>query len=123
MTTFVIDAYERRVTATANVTGAYLNAKMDQFLVMKIEGDMVDFMVQSDPKKYTPHVRTEHGRKVLYVQILRALYGCIRSGLLWYNLFTKTLKGQGFKLNEYDSYVANEVVNGKQCTITWYVDH
>ena len=70
MTTFVIDAYERRVTATADVTGAYLNAKMDQFLVMKIEGDMVDFMVQADPKKYAPHVRVEHGRKILYVQIL-----------------------------------------------------
>ena len=122
MTTFVIDAYERRVVATADVTGAYLNAKMDQFLVMKIEGEMVDFMVQADPKKYAPHIRMEHGRKVLYVQILRALYGCIRSGLLWYNLFTETLKGQGFKLNEYDSCVANKMVNGKQCTITWYVD-
>jgi len=122
MTTFVIDAYEKRVTATADVTGAYLNAKMDEFLVMKIEGDMIGYMVQVDPKKYAPHVRVEHGRKVLYVQILRALYGCIRSGLLWYNLFTKTLKGQGFKLNEYDSCVANKVVNGKQCTITWYVD-
>ena len=31
MTTFVIDAYEKRVTATADVTGAYLNAKMDEF--------------------------------------------------------------------------------------------
>ena len=41
MTTFVIDAYERRVVATANVTGAYLNVKMDQLLIMKIEGDMV----------------------------------------------------------------------------------
>ena len=76
-TTFVIDAYERRVVDTADVTGSYLNNKMDQFLVMKIEGDMVDFMVQAEPKKYAPHVHIEHGRKVLYIQIPRALYGCI----------------------------------------------
>ena len=37
-------------------------------------------------------------------------------------MFTETLKVQGFKLNEYDSCVANKVANGKQCTITWYVD-
>ena len=27
-----------------------------------------------------------------------------------------------FKLNKYDPCVANKVVNGKQCTICWYVD-
>ena len=27
----------------------------------------------------------------------------------------------GFKLNRYDPCVANKVINGKQCTICWYV--
>jgi hypothetical protein len=53
---------------------------------------------------------------------LKALYGCVKSALLWYELFTSTLQGQGFELNPYDSCVANKIVNGKQCTIAWYVD-
>ena len=28
----------------------------------------------------------------------------------------------GFKLNPYDRCVANKTINGKQCTIAWYVD-
>ena len=79
ITTLVIDAYEGREVATCDVVGAYLNAIMDEFVAMKIEGDMVDYMVAADPEKYSKHVRIENGRKVLYVQILKALYGCMRS--------------------------------------------
>ena len=56
------------------------------------------------------------------MKILRAIYGCIESALLWYELYAKTLKGMGFKLNPYDRCVANKMINGKQCTIAWYVD-
>ena len=28
----------------------------------------------------------------------------------------------GFNLNKYDTCVANKMINGKQCTIVWYVD-
>jgi len=34
----------------------------------------------------------------------------------------KTLKGMGFTLNPYDKCVANKVINGRQCTVAWYVD-
>ncbi|KAG7372996.1 reverse transcriptase RNA-dependent DNA polymerase [Nitzschia inconspicua] len=56
------------------------------------------------------------------VRFLKALYGCVKSALLWYNLLASTLIGMGFELNPYDSCVANKMVNGKQCTVAWYVD-
>ena len=28
----------------------------------------------------------------------------------------------GFQLNPHDKCVANKIINGKQCTIVWYVD-
>eukprot|EP00957_Ditylum_brightwellii_P047606 3616093-Ditylum_brightwellii.AAC.1 len=28
----------------------------------------------------------------------------------------------GFKVNPYDRCVANDMINGKQCTLVWYVD-
>lgn len=64
----------------------------------------------------------ESGVKVLYVEIIMAIYGCVTSALLWYKLFSSALKGMGFTLNPYDSCIANTEINGKQCTIAWYVD-
>jgi hypothetical protein len=32
------------------------------------------------------------------------------------------LEEMGFELNPYDSCVANKVIDGKQCTVLWYVD-
>ena len=29
----------------------------------------------------------------------------------------------GFEINPYDMCVANKIINGKQCTLTWYVDN
>jgi len=46
----------------------------------------------------------------------------IESALLWYELYVTVLLKDGFELNEYDKCVANKVINGKQCTIGWYVD-
>ena len=71
---------------------------------------------------YRNFLTTEQKKPVLYLRLARALYGCVKSAMLWYQLFTTTLKGLGFKLNPYDTCVANATVRGKQCTIVWYVD-
>ena len=46
----------------------------------------------------------------------------IESALLWYDLFVSALKGMGFVLDPYDMCVTNKTINGKQCTVAWYVD-
>lgn len=56
------------------------------------------------------------------MRVKKAIYGCIESALLWYNLYVTTLEKEGFVLNAYDRCVANKMINGKQCTICWYVD-
>ena len=72
--------------------------------------------------EYRQYVRYEQGKKVLYLKVLRAIYGYIESALQWYNLYTQTLKAEGYILNEYDRCVANKNINVKQCTVSWYVD-
>ena len=121
MTTLIIDAIEERDVATADVVGAYLNANMDDFVLVKLTGDEVDLLCSLN-KSYNEFVTVEKGKKALYLQLVKALYGCIKSALLWYECFTECLKGMGFELNEYDPCVANKVINRKQCTIAWYVD-
>ena len=123
MAILLINAYEERDTAIFDVPGAYLHAKIpdDKFAILKIEGEFVDIMCEVNPE-YKDDVRFENGKKVLYVQILRALYGMIESALLWYTLYTEVLHKEGFEINPYDRCVANKVIKGKQCTIAWYVD-
>jgi hypothetical protein len=60
---------------------------------------------------------------ILCVRLGKAMYECVKSALLWYNLFSTTLKEMlGFTLHQYDPWIANKTINGSQCTIVWYVD-
>ena len=72
--------------------------------------------------KHTPFVVYENGKQVLYVRLIKAIYGCVKSALLWYELFSSTLQQMGFVLNPYDPCIANCQIEGTQCTIGWYVD-
>jgi hypothetical protein len=101
-----IDAKERRDVAMAEVEGGYLHADMEEFVLLKLVGEAVDIMCQVNPK-CQKFVVIENGKKVLYLQLLKALYGCVQSALLWYGLFTNTLVRMGFKVNLYDLCVAN----------------
>ena len=78
-------------------------------------------MCKMNPK-YEEYAIVETGRKVLYVQLLKALYGCVFSALLWYELFSGYLKEMVFEINPYDSCIANKSIDKKQCTIAWYVN-
>jgi hypothetical protein len=121
MLSILIDAKERRDVATADVAGAYLHASMKDFTLLRMEGESVDIMC-SACHEYKKFVCYENGKKVLYLQLLKALYGCVQSALLWYELFSSTLQGMGFVLNPYDVCVANKTIDKRQCTIVWHVD-
>ncbi len=73
-------------------------------------------------KSYSKFVCYEKGKKVQYLKLLKALYGCVKSALLWYELFSTTLQKMGFELNPHDLCVAKKMIDDKQCTIAWYVD-
>jgi hypothetical protein len=117
----IIDAMEHRDVAIFDVPGAYLNADMPDFVLMKMVGQTVDIMcrVNRDWEKF---VVIENGQKTLYLRLAKALYGCVKSGLLWYDLYVSKLKPMGFELNPYEPCVANAIIEGKQCTMAWYVD-
>ena len=119
--TALIDAVEDRHVVVADVTGAYLNANMDDFVLIRLSGDDVDMMCKANPD-YRKFVSKNNGRRTLFLQLKKALYGCVKSALLWYRLFRDTLQDLGFTLNPYDPCVANAHIKGSQCTIVWYVD-
>ena len=56
------------------------------------------------------------------MELLTALYGCLRSALLFYRKLLRDLQSQGFELNPYDPCVVNKMVNGTRHTVVWHVD-
>ena len=81
----------------------------------------MDIMCEVNPE-YKPYVWYENGKKFIYVNVMRAIYGCIEYALLWYNLYVNTLKDLGFIINTCDRCVAKKMIDGNTCNIVWYVD-
>ena len=88
--TSVINAKENRDIMTCDILNAFIQAHMPQTkagnerVVMKITGMMVDLLVQLSPNTYGQYVVFERGTKVIYLQVLRALYGMLVAAILWY---------------------------------------
>jgi len=80
-------------------------------------------MVKITPNLYRKYVTTNaKGKPVLYVQLEKAVYGMMKSALLFYRKLVADLLSLGFEINPYDPCVANKIINGKQMTICWHVD-
>ena len=69
---------------------------------MKIRGKLAALLVEMEPKVYGPFLIEESGGKILYVKVLKAIYGMLQSVLLFYNKLWKDLEDSGFKVNPYD---------------------
>ena len=123
ISTLLVDVYEDRNVGIFDIPGAYLHAEMpeEHRVILKLKGTFVDIMCQVNPE-FRKHVTIEKGQKVLYMKVMKAICGCIRLAMLWYNLFSETLQQEGYKINPYDRCVANKEIESSQCTIVWYVD-
>ena len=122
MLSCTVDAQEHRDVGVVDLPGAFMQADMEGTVHMKLEGKMAELMERIDPKLYRKFVVMENGKKVLYVQLEKALYGTLKAALLFWKLLSSKLIMWGFVLNPYDSCVANKDINGSQCTILWHVD-
>jgi len=88
-----------------------------------IRGPLVNILVSIAPDVFGWYVMVgKKGKKQLLVQCLTALYGTMVALLLYYKKFVKSLKSKGFKLNPYDSCMANKQVKGEQLTVCFHVD-
>ena len=63
--------------------------------------------------EHKKNVRVENGVKVMYLHLLKALYECMGYALLWYDIYSKTLKPQGFLINPYDRCIENITIKYK----------
>ena len=53
---------------------------MDDFVVIKVQGEVVDVLCNINPE-YTKYVVTEQGVKIMYMQLKKALYGTMKAAV------------------------------------------
>ena len=76
MLSLLIDSFEERDVATADVVGEYLIANLDEFIIVKLIGKRAEMMFTVNAK-YNQYVTYEKGKQVLYLKVNKALYGCM----------------------------------------------
>lgn len=117
-----INAHKRCCIKSSDLPGTFLNAYNDDFILMKMVGKLADLMVKTNPTLYCPFVSQDmSGRPILYVRLQKALYGLLKSALLFYKQLIADLTSIGLTLNPCNPCMANKLVNGKQFTIVWHV--
>jgi hypothetical protein len=123
MLSATVDAMEGCDIVTVDIPGAFVQADIDEVVHVKFEGEIAEMLVRMDPAKlYRKYVKDEHGKLVLYVELLKALYGTLRAALLFWKLLSSKLVLWGFEINPYDWWAANKMIDRKQYTVLWHAD-
>ncbi len=99
--TGTINAKEKQKVVTIDIPGAFLHADNKDYVVMKMNGSLEELMVKTDPKKYQKYVTIEKGRQVLYLHLQKALYGMMKSALLFYSVGRSTHECESTGTREY----------------------
>ena len=89
----IVDAWENHKVAVLDVPGAFMQVDMDELVHVWFQGEMVDKLLEIDHDLYASYVTMEKGEKVMYVELLKALYGTLRvARLFWEKLQAKLVQ-------------------------------
>ena len=74
---------------TLDIPNAFIQAELkrkkgEERVVMKVRVRIMDWLVELDPAQYERKIVYENGVKVLYLEVLRAIYGTLVASLLWH---------------------------------------
>ena len=66
--------------------------------MMFMKGKLVELMVHIAPQIYHQYITTNNeSEKILYMRVQKALYGMLKSALLFYQIFKGDLEAMGFQ--------------------------
>ena len=120
----MIDAMEGQEVATSDIPGAFLQTDYDKGDIhIKLEGAMVTLLEEIDLEYYKDLIFTDkRGRKCMYAEANKAIYGTLEASLIFWGEISKSLKDMRYQRNEYNWCFMNKIIDNKQCTILWHVD-
>ena len=122
-----LEAKQKRDVITMDIPNAFVQTavpqgKIDEKIIMKLRGALVDMLIDICPGIYEEFIVYERNQKVLYVKMLKALYGILKASILYYQKFRTDIESIGYLVNLYDACVANKIINDKQHTLIWHID-
>ncbi len=121
MITATINAHKCWDVTMVDIPGAFLHAYNNKDTFMLLCRHLAKLMVQVDPTLYRKYViYGKNNKALLYVKLSKAIYGLLKSTLLFYKKFVDDLKNDEspFIINPYDPYIANATIAGLQMTVT-----
>ena len=93
-----IFAHEQRDVATCDIPGAFLHADNPDYVIMRLDGILAEQMAKVAPTIYRKYITTnKNGKPVLYVQVEKAVYGMMKSALLFYLKLVADLISIGYE--------------------------
>ena len=104
--TAVIDALENRDVAVLDVPGAFMQADIDKLVHVRFTGEMVKMLLQTDKEMYEDYIVMKRGEQVMYVELLKALYGTLRVARLFWQKLSKQLIDVCFGLSQTNTTTA-----------------
>ena len=91
-----------RETGFYDMPGAFLHTATDENVIVLLIGELCELMVRLSPKIYRKYVNIGRGGKpMLYVKLLKSVYGLMISALLFYRKLKGELIEYGFIVNPY----------------------
>ncbi len=83
--TTIVDAHKGQDVACFDILGAFLHADVEEDITMVLKSRLAELMVQVAPNLYRKYITVNRkGTAILYVKMQKALYGLLRSALLFY---------------------------------------
>ena len=117
-----IDAKEARDVATLDIPGMFLQTKAKPgSLYLVLRGEMLEILLTVAPE-FEKFVEVVNGRRVLFCECDKALYGSLEAGKLSYLKLVRFLAKLGFAPNPYEPCWHNKTVDGYQLSVIFHVD-
>ena len=68
-----------------------MQADIDELVHVRFTGEMVKMLLHIDKEMYKEYAVTERGEQVMYMELLKALYGTLRAASLFWQKLSKQL--------------------------------
>jgi hypothetical protein len=81
--TAMIDAYEGRTIGVYDIPGAFLHAHQTDITYVKMTYEAATLLIEVSPTIYKDYLILERDKNTIYLMLKRALYGCVKSALLF----------------------------------------
>ena len=101
----IIYAEEKRKVAVIYIPNAFIQKRVkneNEMAVINIRGVLMELLLEIDSDLYGPFETTDKkGKKLIFVQCMKSIYGTMVAILIYHKKFVKTLKRTGFQLNPF----------------------